>query len=75
ESYNCPFAQQVRKGLKKKGVYRGVTVVFSSERVSKEHMMHTEARFKKSFYGTCSYIPALFGLNMASVVVRDIVGR
>jgi tRNA A37 threonylcarbamoyladenosine dehydratase len=75
QTFNCPFAQQVRKGLKKKGVYRGVTVVFSSDRVSKEHMMHTEARFKKSFYGTCSYIPALFGLNMASVVVREVVGR
>lgn len=28
ETYNCPFAQQVRKGLKRKGVRRGVTVVF-----------------------------------------------
>ena len=76
ETFNCPFAQQVRKGLKKKGVRRGVTVVFSSERVSKEHMMTTDGnRFKKSFYGTCSYIPALFGLHMASVVVREAAGR
>jgi tRNA A37 threonylcarbamoyladenosine dehydratase len=74
ETFNCPFAQQVRKGLKKKGVWRGVTVVFSSERVSKEHMMMTDgSRFKKSFYGTSAYIPALFGLHMASVVVRETV--
>ncbi|MBC7775579.1 MAG: tRNA threonylcarbamoyladenosine dehydratase [Phycisphaerae bacterium] len=76
ETFNCPFAQQVRKGLKKKGVWRGVTVVFSSERVSKEHMMMTDgSKFKKSFYGTSSYIPALFGLHMASVVVREVSGE
>jgi len=76
ETFNCPFAQQVRKGLKKKGLRRGVTVVFSSELVSLETCMMTDgSRFKKSFYGTISYIPALFGLHMASVVVRDVVGK
>lgn len=76
ETFNCPFAQQVRKGLKRKGVRRGVTVVFSSELVSKEHMMMTDgSKFKKSFYGTSSYIPALFGLNMASVVVQEVAGN
>jgi len=76
ETFNCPFAQQVRKGLKRKGVYRGVTVVFSSELVSKEHMKTTDgSNFKKSFYGTSSYIPALFGLHMASVVVREVAER
>lgn len=76
ETYNCPFAQQVRKGLKRKGVRRGVTVVFSSELVDPATCMLTEgSRFKKSFYGTISYIPALFGLHMASVVVREAVGK
>jgi tRNA threonylcarbamoyladenosine dehydratase len=74
QTFNCPFAQQVRKGLKRKGVYRGVTVVFSSEPVTRENCMLTDGnRFKKSFYGTISYIPALFGLHMASVVVQDAV--
>jgi tRNA threonylcarbamoyladenosine dehydratase len=74
ETYNCPFAQQIRKGLKRKGVRRGITVVFSSELVNKQHMMTTDGnRFKRSFYGTISYIPALFGLYMSSVVVRDAV--
>jgi tRNA A37 threonylcarbamoyladenosine dehydratase len=66
----------VRKGLKKKGVYRGVTVVFSSELVSKDHMKMTDGtKFKKSFYGTSSYIPALFGLHMASVVVQEVAAQ
>lgn len=72
ETFNCPFAQQIRKGLKKKGVRRGVTVVFSSETVDRAAMMMTDgSRFKKSFYGTSAYIPALFGLHMASVVVQE----
>ncbi len=74
ETFNCPFAQQVRKGLRRKGVRRGVTAVFSSELVEKENMMMTDgSRFKKSFYGTISYIPALFGLTVASVIVRELV--
>ena len=76
ESYNCPFAQQIRKGLKKKGVRTGVTVVFSSELVDKSACMLTEgSQFKKSFYGTMAYLPALFGLHMASVVVQDVCGE
>ena len=74
ETFNCPFAQQIRKGLKKKGLRKGVTVVFSSELVDKENCMLTDgSRFKRSFYGTISYIPALFGLHMASVVIRDLM--
>ncbi|MFM8484929.1 MAG: ThiF family adenylyltransferase, partial [Bacteroidota bacterium] len=53
ETYNCPFAQQVRKGLKRKGVRRGVTVVFSSELVDISTMMLTDgSKFKRSFYFT-----------------------
>lgn len=75
-TFNCPFAQQVRKGLRRKRVRRGVTVVFSSETVDRETCMMTDgSRFKKSFYGTISYIPALFGLHMASVVVREVAGK
>ena len=76
ETYNCPFAQQIRKGLRRKGVRKGVTAVFSSELVDKDTCMLTDgSRFKRSFYGTISYIPALFGLNMASVAVRVVINR
>jgi len=37
--------------------------------------MHTDgSKFKKSAYGTISYLPAVFGLTCASVVIRDITG-
>ena len=74
--FNCPFGQSIRKGLKRKGVFRGIPVVFSSELVRRETcMLTTGSRFKKSFYGTISYIPALFGLMMASHVIRSVVEK
>jgi tRNA A37 threonylcarbamoyladenosine dehydratase len=73
-TYNCPFAQQVRKGLKRKGVRRGVTCVYSNELVDRDTCMTTTGtQFKNSFYGTISYIPALFGLHMASIVIQEAV--
>lgn len=76
KTYNCPFAQQMRKGLRRKGVKGGVTAVFSSELVDKNTCMLTDgSNFKRSFYGTISYIPALFGLYMASVVIRETAAK
>ncbi|MBP7821831.1 MAG: tRNA threonylcarbamoyladenosine dehydratase [Saprospiraceae bacterium] len=77
KTYNCPFAHQIRKGLRKKQInLKKVMTVFSHELVKKENMTLTDGtHYKKSYYGTISYIPALFGLNMASYVIRDIIGR
>ena len=73
KSYNCPFAQQVRKQLKKEGIYKGFKVVFSPEENNKESLMMTDgSNFKKSAYGTMSYLPAMFGATAASVVIRDL---
>ena len=34
------------------------------------HQVTDGTNYKKSFYGTISYLPALFGLCAASVVIR-----
>ncbi len=74
KTYNCPFAQQIRKQLKKEGIYKGIKVVFSPEEPLKESLMMTDgANFKKSAYGTMSYLPATFGATAASVVIRDLM--
>ena len=74
KTYNCPFAQQVRKNLKTAGIYRGIKVVFSPEKPIKESLMLTDGKnFKKSAYGTISYLPAVFGAVAASVVIRDLM--
>ncbi len=75
ETYNCPFAQQVRKQLKRHyGIRKGIKVVFSPEDPIKESLMLTDGKnYKKSAYGTISYLPAVFGAVAASVVIRDLI--
>ena len=73
KTYNCPFAQQVRKMLKGFGIYKGIKVVFSPEEPIKESLMLTDGKnYKKSAYGTISYLPATFGACIASVAIRDL---
>lgn len=74
KTYNCPFAQQIRKNLKRHGIRSGIKVVFSPEAPIKESLMLTDGKnYKKSAYGTISYLPAVFGATAASVVVRDLI--
>lgn len=74
KTYNCPFAQQVRKLLKGAGIYKGIKVAFSPEEPIKESLMLTDgSNYKKSAYGTISYLPATFGATLASVVIRDLM--
>lgn len=74
KTYNCPFAQQIRKKLKEAKIYKGIKVVFSPEEPIKESLMLTDgSNFKKSAYGTISYLPATFGACVASVAIRDLM--
>jgi tRNA A37 threonylcarbamoyladenosine dehydratase len=75
KTHICPFAYYIRKRLRLEGIYGGVMTVFSEEKPVRESVKLTEGlNYKRSFYGTISYIPALFGLNMASWVIRDACG-
>lgn len=70
----CKFAQQLRKSLKKQGVDRGILCVYSEEVQPKHSLKHTDGtHYKKSFYGTISYMPAMFGLTMASEVIQRLI--
>lgn len=74
ETRDCFFAREVRKRLRKENYNYGIKVVYSDEVVSKDKMELTDGtNFKKSYYGTISYMPAMFGLTMASWVIRKIV--
>jgi len=74
-SYNCTLARILRKRLHRFGIYKGVKVVFSSEKTDSSAVVLDESENKKSNVGTISYIPAIFGCNMASVVIRDILDK
>lgn len=74
ETKNCPFAQQIRKSYRKMGWKRDIPVVASNTPVITSSLQLTEGnRYKKSFYGTISYMPALFGLHAAAFVIQEII--
>jgi len=76
KTYNCPFAQQIRKNLRDHGIKKGLTVVFSPEEPIKESLMLTDGKnYKKSAYGTISYLPATFGAVTASVAIRYLMNE
>jgi tRNA A37 threonylcarbamoyladenosine dehydratase len=55
------------------GIEGGFKAVFSTEQVPREMIIPVEGeRNKKSTVGTSSYIPAIFGCMLASIVIRDL---
>ncbi|PST84978.1 tRNA threonylcarbamoyladenosine dehydratase [Pedobacter yulinensis] len=75
ETWQCVFAHYVRKRLKRLGDASRIKAVFSTEEVMKDSLIMTDGNnFKRSAYGTISYLPAAFGGACASVVIRDLLG-
>jgi tRNA A37 threonylcarbamoyladenosine dehydratase len=75
KTYNCKLARAIRKRLHRKGIDKGVTVVFSTELTDKAAVVEVDdEENKKSTVGTISYMPAMFGIFCASKVVRDLAG-
>jgi len=67
------LARVIRKRLKKHGVHKGIKCVFSTELQDADSLQMTEQEdFKKSHYGTISYMPALFGLYAAAEVIKHL---
>lgn len=74
KTFNCKLAKMVRKKLRRRGITKGFKAVFSEELPMKESLMMTDgSNFKKSAYGTMSFLPAAFGCACASVVVNDLL--
>lgn len=74
KTYNCNLASTLKKMLKREKVDgKRVKVVFSYETQIKNSLQLTSGEnYKKSFYGTVSYMPALFGLNAAAEVIKHL---
>ncbi len=74
KTHTCTLAKYVRKRLHAEGIYNGLTVVFSPEVIDASKVIVTEKAFpKKSLIGTISYMPAIFGCTVASVVIRGLM--
>lgn len=72
KTHHCPLAHMLRKRLHKIGIRKGFKAVFSAEPPKEGAMILCEEQNKKSNVGTVSYLPALFGIGCASVVIRDL---
>jgi tRNA threonylcarbamoyladenosine dehydratase len=91
KTHKCRMARSVRKLLKREGITSGVTVVFSTEEYREPKVRDggcgvscicpnkDDQRFscehRRVILGSISYIPALFGLTMAGVVVNGLLGE
>ena len=72
----CQLAKNVRKRLKKEGINKGVKAVFSTEVPDESSVKLTDGKnYKKSFYGTNSWMPGLFGLHAAETVIRHLLKK
>lgn len=71
KTYNCFLAKQIRKRLRKEGINKGFKCVFSTELQQEDSLRMTDGSyFKRSFYGTISFMPAIFGLYAAAEVIN-----
>ena len=74
KSYECNLARYVRKRLQALGIKKGLKVVFSPEKPDQSKIIESDKVYpKKSIIGTLSYMPAIFGCTVASVVIRDLM--
>jgi tRNA A37 threonylcarbamoyladenosine dehydratase len=72
---NCFLAKTIRRRLKEVKIDK-LKVVFSSEIQDETSLKMTDgSNYKKSFYGTNSYMPGLFGLYAAETVIRYLLRK
>jgi tRNA A37 threonylcarbamoyladenosine dehydratase len=72
---NCMLAKTIRKRLKGEKIDK-LKVVSSSEIQDQSSLKMTDgSNFKKSFYGTNSYMPGLFALYAAETVIRYLLKK
>ncbi|MDQ7962296.1 tRNA threonylcarbamoyladenosine dehydratase [Flavobacterium lindanitolerans] len=73
---NCYLAKAVKRRLREAGIDKGVKAVYSYEIQDPNSLRMTDgSNFKKSFYGTNSYMPGLFGLHAAETVIRYLLKK
>jgi len=75
KSENCFLAKTMKRRLKEVKIDK-LKVVFSSEIQDESSLKLTDGNnFKKSFYGTNSWMPGLFGLYAAEAVVKYLLEK
>ncbi len=87
DSFGCPLAKQVRSNLRKRGIGRGIDVVYSPEQViytyknpeDEEHAQFNEQISdrgrRRNVLGSLPTIPAIFGQHLAHLAMERLIGE
>ena len=67
----CPLARIMRKKLKESEIYTGVRCIYSTENLNK--VREPESGTGKRMQGSISFIPGIFGLMAAGIIINDII--
>jgi tRNA A37 threonylcarbamoyladenosine dehydratase len=87
ETSRCRMARSVRKLLRKEGIERGVTVVYSTEEFRSpagqvpdtvspgSEEQQSSGAYRRITLGSIAPIPAIFGLTMAGIVINALIDK
>jgi len=68
---HCPLARVIRRKLRLAGIEKGVRCVYSTENLNRFAEPETEGERRKQ--GSISFMPGIFGLTAAGVIINDII--
>jgi tRNA A37 threonylcarbamoyladenosine dehydratase len=78
ETHGCPLARLVRQGVRKRSFYGSFTTVYSDEHLEQHDEcagIHFGDTGKKVINGSVVTVTASAGMVLASLVLRDIMGK
>jgi tRNA A37 threonylcarbamoyladenosine dehydratase len=81
ETHKCRLARIIRKELRKRGIEKGVKVVYSIEEFRPlsdgRQSVAVDGNYqqRRAPLGSSSFIPPIFGLTMAGEVIHDLLGE
>ena len=76
KTHGCALARNMRQRLRKQGIGKGILTVFSSEAPLPPGPMEAiEGARGRVVNGTASYMPGIFGLTLAGVVIQKLAEK
>ena len=83
DTIRCPLSRQIRKRLRNRGVGRGISCVFSTERVDFSYIDPEDETAGEDLYdrglkrrvlGSLPTLPGIFGLILANMAYKKLIG-